>query len=219
MPPAPGRRGTPLLANAALRLYAIISSNGARSAGGQTDEFEVVVLRDLAAIVTGQGAYSLEATSDGATKRHRRIVDSVFRRHAVLPAPVGVVFRSSDALAQWLELHYATLMDGLSFVEDRRGARVHVSRSEPGGDEGAGREVAEVAAESFRAFRGKAAASIALRLDAPDTAFSEAYLVDRESWEEFTAAAAAQRSANPKVRIDVTGPWAPYDFIQMQFGA
>jgi len=45
-----------------------------------------------------------------------------------------------------------------------------------------------------------------------------ALLVERDLWKEFMTTVQAQRDEHPKLKFEVTGPWAPYDFVRMQFG-
>jgi hypothetical protein len=52
------------------------------------------------------------------------VLDALFAERTVLPAPPGTVFRGRDALAEWLELHYFTLVEALNFVDGRAVARV-----------------------------------------------------------------------------------------------
>ena len=48
---------------------------------------------------------------------------------------------------------------------------------------------------------------------------SAAYLVEHERWPEFAAEVEAQSRHNSDLRFELTGPWPPYDFVQMQLGA
>jgi gas vesicle protein GvpL/GvpF len=47
---------------------------------------------------------------------------------------------------------------------------------------------------------------------------SGAFLVERELWKEFERGVEEMKEANARLSVDVTGPWAPYDFVRMQFG-
>jgi hypothetical protein len=47
---------------------------------------------------------------------------------------------------------------------------------------------------------------------------SAGYLVERVLWQEFTEAVQFESGRHPRVRVAVTGPWPPYDFVRMQFG-
>jgi hypothetical protein len=137
----------------------------------------------------------------------------------VLPAPVGVVFRSQDVLTRWMELHYMSLTSALQFVEDRAVARVHVVRADGRpADLEAGSDLAAAAAESVRALRRRAVAAVPLRLEeVTGLVLSSSFLVERDLWKEFITAVEEQRDAHHLMRFDVTGPWAPYDFVRMQF--
>jgi hypothetical protein len=46
-----------------------------------------------------------------------------------------------------------------------------------------------------------------------------AYLVERELWSEFAESVSDEGEKHPVVKIELTGPWPPYDFVRMQFGA
>jgi hypothetical protein len=187
---------------------------------GWSGETTLVPFRDLCAVVSEQKAFTLDEATPDVVRRHRAIVDAIFRRAAVLPAPVGVVFRAPDVLKRWMELHYVSLTGALEFVEDRVAARVHIVRAD-GRDEDleAGSDLAAAASESFRALRRRAVAAVPLRLEkVTGLALSGAFLVERDLWKEFLGAVEEQHDAHHLLRFDVTGPWAPYDFVRMQFG-
>ena len=152
---------------------------------------------------------------------HRAVVDAVFRHAAVLPAPVGVVFRAPDVLKRWMELHYVSLTDALEFVEERAVARVHVVRADGKADEARGRlgPGRRGRRNRFAPFAATAVASVPLRLEAvTGLALSSAFLVERDQWKEFVHAVEEQQDAHPSLRLRRHGPWAPYDFVRMQFG-
>jgi hypothetical protein len=119
-----------------------------------------------------------------------------------------------------MELHYVSLTDALEFVDDRAVARVHIVRAD-GKDEDleTGSDLAAAAAESFRALRRRSVAAVPLRLEEiTGLVLSAAFLVERDLWKDFAKAVEEQHDAHRLLRFDVTGPWAPYDFVRMQFG-
>src|SRR5947199_4820113 len=111
-----------------------------------------ISFRELSAVVSMMPSFAPAQATPEFVAHHQAIVDAIFRRAAVLPAPVGVVFRAPDVLKRWMELHYVSLSGALEFVEDRAAARVHVVRAD-GRDEDldAGSDLAAAATESFRA--------------------------------------------------------------------
>jgi hypothetical protein len=204
----------------ALRLHAVTPTETNAGSVTAPEGSRAVVYRDLAAIVTDRDRFALENTDPAAIADHRAVIDAVYRRQVVLPAPPGIIFRTEHVLCRWMELHYVTLNDAVAFVSERNAARVHVHRVDASvGPEDAGADLAEHAGEVFRILRRRSVASVPLTIEKfTGIALSSAFLVERELWKEFERGVEEARAANPKLRIDLTGPWAPYDFIRMQFG-
>jgi hypothetical protein len=177
---------------------------------------ETIVVRDLAAIC-GQTDYRAMETGEDAVNHYSRVIDEYAVHGPVLPAPVGVVFRGSESVTRWLELHYGALTDALSFVEGRVAARVHVSRAAPVPRE-EGVDVDAIATDSLRALRRAAVATLPIHSE-NGALVSAAYLVEQELWKDFVGEVEAQRALSPSVTFELTGPWPAYDFVQMQLGA
>ena len=176
----------------------------------------LVVVRDLAAICSERESGATEP-DDPAVLEHNAIISAYGARGPVLPAQVGVVFKSSEAVRRWLELHYSALSEALVFVENRVAGRVHVHR--PGGTTKGDSEFESIASESLRALRRCAVAMLPLRgLVSNGALSSAAFLVEEERWKEFLAEVEAQGKTQPGVRLEATGPWPPYDFVKMQLG-
>src|SRR3954471_18561763 len=136
----------------ALRLYGITDIEHHAQAK-PPEGAELLHFRDLAAIVS-PGDYTAAPPSGEIIEQYRRVVDDVFCKAPVLPAPVGTVFRSRETLTRWLELHYVALTEALSFVEDRAVARVHVGRGDgKPADRETGSDVAAAAADFPRSLR------------------------------------------------------------------
>src|SRR5437763_13650892 len=90
----------------------------------------LVPLRELAAVVTPKAQFAADTPTPEEIAAHRAVVDKLFRQTPTVPAPVGTVFRSGDALARWMELHYVPLGDALGFVADRRAARLPIHHAD-----------------------------------------------------------------------------------------
>jgi hypothetical protein len=206
----------------ALRLHAITLADAAQNVpAGDGSEMALVPFRDLCAVVSTQRSFVLDETTPAAIESHRRIVDRIFHQASVVPAPVGVVFRSPDVLKRWMELHYVSLSGALEFVDDRAVARVHIVRAgaKDSDEREAGSDLAAAATEAFRALRRHAVAAVPLRLEhLTGLVLSASFLVERDLWKDFLRAVEDQHDAHHLLRFDVTGPWAPYDFVRMQFG-
>lgn len=199
----------------ALSLFGV-TVNDAHLAQARAGDIQAVAVRDIVAICR-EAEYGTIKPSDDVLRRHTEVIAAYAAAGPVLPAPVGVVFRSADAVRRWLELHLSTLSDALIFVDNRVAARVHVWVKSETDDVTA---MSTRAAECLRTLRRSAVATLPLtQAGMPGTLMSAAFLVDQELWKEFTAEVAAQERIASQLRFEVSGPFPPYDFVQMQLGA
>ena len=199
----------------ALTLFGV-TVNDAHTAHVHVDNIETITVRDLAAIC-GSTEYRAPAIDDDAIRHHRDVISAFALRGPVLPAPAGVVFRSQEAVLSWLELHSGALSEALSFVENRIAARVHISRANTGDAQVANVDVDGAAAESLRVLRTAAAATLPLRADrSAGVVLTAAFLIEQDLWEQFAAEVDALAKRTTGVTFALTGPWPPYDFVQMQ---
>ena len=215
----------------AVRLFAVIAEdwgNGSRDVGLPA-ETSPIVFRDLAAVVG-------EAPGGGKWRRtpappnieaHRTVVEALFATRSVLPVPPGVVFRSTDAVVRWLEIHYVPLSDALAYVDGRAEARVHVEALAGRGVGGVppDHQRVELDAVSGAVFKSLAESAVGwcsapAAKGAPGDAgrASASFLVDRAQWSQFEAAVAVEGTRDPGLSVRASGPWPPYDFVRMQFG-
>jgi gas vesicle protein GvpL/GvpF len=202
----------------ALRVYGVVMQDG-QAPRKLPDGTQLTPVRELAA-VQEEGDFSKDIDTP-VIDRHLEVVEALFAQDAILPTPVGTVFRSTDVLQRWMELHYVALSDALAWVENRLGARVHVTRARsPEGNREAGSDLGAVAAEVTRSLRRHAVSTIGLRHEEVSGILtSAAFLVERELWDEFKDAVEDEREKHPLVNVEITGPWPPYDFVRMQFGS
>jgi hypothetical protein len=203
-----------------LRLHGIVMNDG-HGPQRLPDGIRLMPVRELAAVAE-EGEYRAHDIDTADIQRHLDVVAAIFQQDALLPAPVGTIFRSNEVLQKWMELHYVALSDALAWVEERVAARVHVTRAEAmrESDREAGSDLAAIGAELAKSLRRHAVASVPLRNEqVTGIVLSAAYLVERNLWEEFRDAVADERERHPLVTMELTGPWPPYDFVRFQFGA
>ena len=210
---------TPLL------LHGVIGADHGAALPGA--ELQLVPFRDLAAVVTPitPPVPPREALLAAANlEAHRTIIASLHRQTAVLPAPAAVVAKDQASVLRWLEVHHVALAEALTFVDDRCGARVHVTRAPVSASSDGTLDVPPLdldatATDLFRTLRRHAAASTAIRHPTTEAdRATGAFLVESERWGAFADAVAAEGRRNAGVRLELTGPWPPYDFVKMQFG-
>ena len=200
-----------------LRLYGIAALEGDGNFPLAPDT-DLIAFRDLGAVVGSADTVPI-GVGDEEIGRYHDVISSVFARRAVLPAPLGVVFRSRETLLRWMELHYVVLSEGLSFVDGRCQVRVHIVQDMQSAA-ASGADLSAIATESFRLLRRNAIAAVPLKGEpGTDEVFSAAFLIVHDRLSEFADLAAEEGKRRPELRVELTGPWPPYDFVRMQFEA
>lgn len=199
-----------------LRIYGVVMQDG-QGAPTIPPGLTLMPMRELAAVVE-EGDFNARDVDAAVIARHDEVVTAMFAQDAILPTPVGTVFRSNDVLQRWMELHYVALSDAIAWVEGRQAARVHITRAQARNDE-AGSDLAAIAAEVTRSLRPHAVATVPLRNEeVTGGVLTAAYLVERALWTEFADAVDDEGDKHKFVTVELTGPWPPYDFVRLQFG-
>ena len=203
-------------------LIGVVQTDGTQGRGVPAG-VSVAAFRDLGALIADT-TYARISPDPQRVAEYRGIIESVFAERSILPAPFGTVFRDRDALIRWLELHYFTLIEALTFVEDRVMARVSLAHPplppdarDAGTSRAAHADVEAAATESFRLLRRHAVASLSSGKPHADEVRG-AFLVDRDKWGLFGDVVKEEQKRLPDLTLSVTGPWPPYDFVRMDFG-
>lgn len=206
----------------ALQLCGIMSHDGGPAP--RLADATLVKHRDLEALVRPASFSPPDAEDPEAIEAYRAVVEGAFAIRAVVPAPFGTVFRSRDALANWLDLHYYTLADALRYVHDRQASRVRISMglTTQGWDTREYRlreaDFEVTAFDSFRVLKRESVAFVPVDLPGRRTASEGAFLIERDKWGAFSALVKEEQRRLPDLRFDQTGPWPPYDFVRLELG-
>lgn len=203
-----------------VRLYGVAAVESGQVAS-VAEGTSLIHYRALAAIVEA-APYSAVELNDAEMTKYLAILEEAHSHVSVLPAPPGTVFQSSTTLTRWLELHYFTLTEALSVVEGHAAARVSIRTQGADQESEAQKSFAAMAAESLRALRSQAAATVTLPRangDEEEGVVARAsFLVDNQRWQTFQDTVKKEAHRQTTLDFKVTGPWPPYDFVRMQFG-
>lgn len=201
-----------------LRLYGVAASE-ARHHDSLAEGTSIVEFRALSAVVS-QSRYERVAQSPEELGAYMKVVQEVYAQTPLLPAPPGTVFRSEETLLRWMELHYFSLLEGLGKVEGHSSARVTLTAKALPEAAEALKLLHATAAESMRALRGQAAATVSHQADEDNAQAiaTASFMIETGHWSVFGDVVAAEAKRHPEFEYRLTGPWPPYEFVQMQFG-
>jgi hypothetical protein len=130
----------------------------------------------------------------------------------VAPAPLGVVFASDDDVVRFLTEAYATLKGALSRVEGRWEFRLHVDLTESALSESL---ALDLVTHIYAELRRISHAAIPFPREGKRL-LSAAFLVERGTSPAFQDRVEELTRVNSALAVDLTGPWPPYDFVQMK---
>ncbi len=211
----------------ALKLFGVAaheSTSHASLAEGTT----IVPFRALAAVVCPT-RYHKVLLDEKEMNEYTRVVEEVQNTASILPAPPGTIFRSRDNLMRWLELHYFTLTQTMSAIEGHAQARLTVTKTagvDPDNATGAeaketAKQLVATASQSMRVLRGQSSATVTLPAieDETHVVARASFLVEMENWEAFAQLVSKEDERQTALDFHLSGPWPPYDFVKMQFGA
>ena len=176
---------------------------------GGGPEYALVGAGDLAAVVTDD---SIDPGSREAIREHGRIVARLLRRSSVVPVPAGLRARDEAAVTEFLERQRIPLLEALDFLEDGYELRLHLAARGEGQAEDRLRAVAH---HVYEQLQGQSRAARILEEGGRDRILSAAFLIPRNEWIRFVEQIADWESRYPAVRMDVTGPWAAWDFVHI----
>ena len=176
----------------------------------------VIRVRELGAVTRPAPAKAYDPAADAG--EHEQVLEALFARGTIFPAPPGLVFRSADTLRAWLEQNYVGLVEGVTFLSGRCEARVHVR---PVSHSMTPEEIELTKAEAIdaiRTLRHGAVATVTLGEPEPPVLLSVAFLLKASEWNSFSESVSEQEHRYPQLRFEQTGPWIPHDFVRLDLG-
>jgi hypothetical protein len=176
-----------------------------------TPGFEVLADREIAAIVTRTSA----TDSADSLQVHDRVVSSLLRRSSVVPMPHGLMAPDDVTVIAFLREERIPLLEALDHLEDCYEVRLHVSEVDLEWSATARHEAgATIFAEARSRSRG------ARLLDArTNNVLDAAFLIRRGEWIQFVESLSDWERRISGLRVDVTGPWPAWDFVELTLGA
>lgn len=174
--------------------------------------YRLVESGELAAAVTDAPSSSSSDEDPRGVRDHAEVIARLLRRSTLIPAPFGLRARDDAAVRVLLETQRVALLDALDFFEDGYELRLHAG-ARPG--ETTSEPLERAARFAYENLRHHARAARILPVGAEGCLLSAAFLIPRSDWIRFVELVGDWESRSPGLRLDVTGPWAAYDFVEL----
>lgn len=172
--------------------------------------------RTLSALVSDIDTVEPEATDENA-QRHNEVLQHLLEDEGgrtVVPMQFGMAFKNERTLKSVLRESRPAFRRALREVDDKVELGLKVL-AEEGVD--VDREAVE-AAVSER-FEGLAEGSTDDDLFSDRLVVNRSFLVDRSNRDAFDEAVGAFEDDHDDLLVQYTGPWAPYNFVEIEIGA
>lgn len=171
----------------------------------------------IAAVVSDSPGGECEFSAENA-RAHNGVISQVMNGHTVLPVGFGCVFANRQILEGVLDKAHDTLKKELKRIKNKVELGVKVIAAAGNGNEEPAKECASEALESL----GK----LAVRTHKGDLftkrlVLNASFLVDKNRVSEFTERVLEleKKYRQSAMKLNYTGPWPPYNFVNIRIGA
>lgn len=196
-------------------LYCLIPATEGRinfgNIGIENAEVYTVSFGDIAAVVTDTSVMVYEPSDDNL-QRHNDVVSEVLKGHTVVPVAFGMVIKDGLRLKSVLEIAGTQITKAIDVVKGKVELGVRVIRPK-------GAEFDEEGfASDIKRLPEMAAASKLSRRVSNSLLLDIHYLVAKEDAERFYEEIGRLVEKYKELKINSTGPWAPYHFVKIKIG-
>lgn len=205
-------------------VYCVIKSDGGGNSYGElgiedTGEVYTVPYKEFAAVVSDSPMKEYEARDENL-REHEEIVRKILLEgHTVLPVAFNMVFKDKRTLLITMNKVRRALKNAYETVDGKveLGIKAIFTKEQLDKIEKNRSElVKEFDSDLLKTLDGKFVSSKNLDLFSDRLASNMAFLVDRDKIEEFSEAIEPLHNKYDSLRIQYSGPWAPYNFVDIR---
>ena len=197
-------------------VYCIMKSPGEKKSfgnigfGGQ--EVYTLEYRDFAPVMSNAAVKKYEAI-DEEVELHRKVVEQVMKEHSVLPVAYGMAFKNKKLLLIAMSVGYKAMKKAMNEVDNRveLGVKLFLPKEKATWD---GKDKCK--SVFLEALKKKAVQSKELKLFSERLILNTSFLIDRDKINDFSSEVEQLGNKYPDLKIQYSGPWPPYNFVDIQ---
>ncbi|MDI6916762.1 MAG: GvpL/GvpF family gas vesicle protein [Thermoplasmatales archaeon] len=205
-------------------VYGIIPYTGMERSFGnigvEKNRVYTVNYKDIAAVVSDAPVKDYPVTED-YTRKHEKVARTVLKKHSVVPAAFGQVFKNQKILRVLMRKAYKTLKESMKLVDNKTelGVKAILSKEIAESlDEKKKKQFEKNASEIFNRLNKKADESVKGRLFSKRLILNSSFLVDKKKIKCFSKDMEMLSKKYRDMKISYSGPWPPYSFVYIKIG-
>ena len=197
-------------------VYCIMKSPAEKKSFGNIgfsgQEVYTLEYRDFAPVMSNAAVKKYEA-SDEEVELHRKVVEQVMKEHSVLPVAYGMAFKNKKLLLIAMSVGYKAMKKAMNEVDNRveLGVKLFLPKENAAWD---GKE--ECRSVFLETLKKKAVQSKELKLFSERLILNTSFLIDRDKINDFSSEVEQLGDQYHDLKIQYSGPWPPYNFVDIQ---
>jgi len=194
-------------------VYCIIKADGERKSFGSIgfggEEVYTIGYKDFAAVVSDSPVEEYEA-AEKEVEIHKRVAEQMMKDYSVLPVAYGMVFRNKKILLLTMSKARKAMRKAMKAVDNKveLGIKIILPKEAAEWD-------GKQCESDFSGLKKIAAESKKLKLFSERLALNASFLVDRGKIEEFSRAVGELKDKYESLKVQYSGPWPPYNFVDI----
>jgi len=195
-------------------VYCMIKSPGEKKSFGNIgfggEEVYTIDYKDFSPVVSDVAMTTYEV-SDDEVELHRKVVEHVMIEHSVLPVAYGMAFKNKKLLLIAMSAGYKAMKKAMIDVDNKveLGVKVLLPKETS--------QLYETEKADFMgSLKTKAIRLKDLKLFSSRLLMNSSFLVDKTKIDDFSGEIEQLGIRHPNLKIQYSGPWPPYNFVDIQ---
>ena len=188
---------------------------------GSESRVYTINYKDVSAVVSDTPVKEYSVTEE-YSKAHENVARTVLKKHSVVPAAFGQVFKNQKILRMLMKKAYKTLKESMKLVDNKTelGVKAILSKEiAESWDEKKKKQFEHNASEIYSRLNKKADESVKGRLFSKRLILNSSFLVDKRKIKGFSKDMEMLSNKYKDMKLRYSGPWPPYSFVYIKIGA
>lgn len=181
--------------------------------GFQGHEVYTLKCKDFCPVVSNEPFKKYEMDNEEEINIHQNVVNEVMKQYSIIPVAYGMVFKNKKLVEVSIRAGKKAIKKAITIVDNK--VELGIKIILPKGTEIDNQKMQQCKAESIEGLEKIASHSKDLNLFSSRLLMNASYLVDREKVQAFSDEIEKLKLKYPEYRFQYSGPWPPYNFVDI----